>query len=254
MTTLDELRAQAEIVQGHMAAIANLLSLAAIIQNVNQMKAIKVVMEYESRNMREESERLNTMMNEFKKEQGGMKRNVLITAVMVLVMFVLVAGFPAVAQDGDALATNTPLVAIQPVVATVNDVPVEATLVAPGDDTQPPVIVVENPPSDNTLYVIGLLVFLAFSGLQQVLSDRRLSGLVATVNKALDNKQVLDEAQRKYMEASLGTQEFVKLLTGVAGFAGAMIPGKDLAEQFHDFGEKVVSGEKPPGDVPDGVG
>lgn len=123
--TLDELRKQAGVVQGHMNAITNLLSLAAVTQNINQLRAIKLVMEYESANMRRESDRLNAMMGEFKKEQSGMKRNILIMAVLVILMFVLVGGLPAVAQDIVPLATNTAVAALQPV---VNDAPVEVTV------------------------------------------------------------------------------------------------------------------------------
>jgi hypothetical protein len=174
-----------------------------------------------------------------------MRRTILTSIVLLVLMFVLVGGLPAVAQSNDPLATNTPSEVIAPVVATLNGEPVEATLVAPGD-AQPPVVVVEQPASDKTIYVIGFLILTVFVGLREFMSNKQLGTLVATVNKALDNKQVLDEATRTYMQSSLQVQEFIKLVTGVAGFAGSMIPGKDLADDLHDFGEKVIAGEQPP--------
>ena len=177
-------------------------------------------------------------------EEREKMRNTLLTSVMlVLALVFLLAVMPAGAQD-DPAATA----AIQPVIATLDGVPVEATLVAPGDE-QPPVVVVNQQPSDNTFYVVGLLIFLGFTGFLQFLNHRNLNGFRDSINKALDNKQVLSEMQQRYMEASMTTQEYAKLLTNIAGFVGAMIPGEDMAEKLNRFGQQVISGEKPPGDV-----
>ena len=236
---LDELRSQSEIVQRHIDTISNLLALATITQNPNQLRAVKLLMERESLHMQSESDKLSEMMSAFKEERTTMKRTALVSAVLVILMFVLVAGLPVVAQDSP-LATNTPaVVTIQTVEASVNDFPVEATLVAPVE--QPPVV--EVPVSDNTIYVIGFLVMLVIVGTTQYIATRQTGALLATINTALSNKQVMDEARQHYMESSLQVQEIIKLMTGLAGIIGNAIPGQDLAEVVADFGEKVIMGE-----------
>jgi hypothetical protein len=169
-----------------------------------------------------------------------MRRTILTSILMVILLFALVGGLPAVAQSNDPLATNTPSEVIAPVVATVNGQPVEATLVAPGDE-QPPVVVVEQP-GDSTLYVIGLIVFMVGVLGMQLINHKGLSELTATVRQTSANKQLLDEATHRYMQSSMGTQDIIKLAVGLAGIIGSKIPGDDLAEVIHDFGQKVIAG------------
>lgn len=154
---LDELRNQSEIVQRHIDTINNLLALASLTQNNNQLRALKLLMERESLHMQSESDKLSEMMSAFREERTTMKRTALMSAVLVILMFVLVAGLPVVAQDSP-LATNTPaVVTIQTVEASVNDVPVEATLVAPVE--QPPVVVVDSPQSTAMFWIFSAVIF-----------------------------------------------------------------------------------------------
>lgn len=76
--------------------------------------------------------------------------------VFIFLLVLLLAAFPALADDAP-LATNTPVVVIQPTAAAVNDVPVEATLVAPVDQT--PVVVVDSPESTAMFWIFSAVIF-----------------------------------------------------------------------------------------------
>lgn len=241
MITFDDVRKQSEVVQRSLDAIANLLAAAALSDKPNQLAAIKAVMEVESERLAFESEKFSELMKEFREKRENMTRMILTGIVLVLLALLLVAGMPAVAAQ-DTLATNTPAAAV------IQPMQTEAKLVAPGETPAPMV----NEPSDRTLYVAGFIVFLALYGISSFIATRQTSALLSALNQALNNKRVIDEAQQRYMESSLPTQEFIKLLTGVAGFIGASIPGEDLADKLKQFGDQVI-GEKPSGDVP-GVG
>lgn len=236
MITFDDVKKQSEVVQRSLDTIANLLAAAALSDKPNQLAAIKAVMEVESERLAHESDKLSDMMREFRERRENMMRTILMGVVLVVVVLLLAAGMPVVAQS-DALATNTPAAAV------IQPMQTEATLVAPGDAPAPMV----NEPSDRTLYVAGFIVFLALYGISSFIATRQTSALLSALNQALNNKRVIDEAQQRYMESSLPTQEFIKLLTGVAGFIGASIPGEDLADNLKRFGDHVISGKQPPG-------
>lgn len=167
--------------------------------------------------------------------------------ITLFVILLLVLSMGSVSAQDVPLETNTPDV-IEGTATLVSSTEVAPTAeVTPvPEPEQPPVVVVEQP-DDNTLYVLGFLLFAGVTGLHTVLSDRRVSSLLTVVTRVMDNQQTLNEAQRRYSEASLPTQEFVKLLGGVATFVGASnIPGIDpFADKFSEYLNKVTAGLPP---------
>lgn len=152
--TLEELNRQAEEVQRRMDTISNLLKLAAMSDRITELQTIKLHMEQVGLEINKESEKLSDMMKEFKEEKRKMR---VTTKALLVVVLMLLLAFTVSAQDAP-LATNTPdAAAILPVVATVDGVPVEATLVAP--DAQPPVVVVENPQSTAMFWIFSAVIF-----------------------------------------------------------------------------------------------
>ncbi|MEO8608922.1 MAG: hypothetical protein ABI690_13605 [Chloroflexota bacterium] len=171
--------------------------------------------------------------------------------VVMLVIVLLLAGLAVVVSAQDApLATNTAQI-VDGTATLVSSEPIATAVPAPAATEQSPVIVV-NPaptsdPSDRTIYVIGFLAFLLVTLGSQLVNRKQVGDLVATINKAFDNKQVLDEARQRYAESSLSVQEFVKLARSLAGFAGSMnIPGIDpVLDKASDFLGSVTRPDAP---------
>lgn len=216
--TFEDIKDQSQIVQKHLDTIIELVGLTRLARTPAHFQAIHYLLEQESEVMSRESDKLSDMMKQFKEEKRDM-RKIIVQGVLALALLFICIG--VVSAQSEA----TPPVA-------------EATVSVNGGE--PIVVPVVEQPPDNTIYVLGFLVMTAFVALREFMSNRQMGTLVTTVNKALDNKQLLDEGHRQYMQSSLQVQEFVKLLTGVAGFIGSVVPGDDLAEKLHDFGSKVT--------------
>lgn len=172
-----------------------------------------------------------------------MMKSLVMAVFLTLFTVALLVGMPVIAQD-EPLATNTPD-GIQ-VTATINGVPVDATL---EPTSELPVVVVNQPaaPNDNAIYAVGFIVLMGFAALFTYVQNRQLSTLMGTVSKVLDNKQVIDEGHRLYMESSLSVQNVVTLIQGVASYLGTVIPGEDLAEII---ARGITNVKNPPASVP----
>lgn len=170
---------------------------------------------------------------EAEEKESKMKLRKILTSVLSLVLAFVLVGSLSVARAQDVVTTEpTP----------------EPTAVV-----LPTVPVVEQPiqASDRTIYVIGFIMLALFSGAINFAQDRKASKLIDVLNVALTNKQVLDESRESYMQSSLKTQEYVKLLQGIAGFLGSMNipvidPALDNAKEALDY---VTTGKEPAGDV-----
>lgn len=109
------------------------------------------------------------MANEEEKRED-MKRTILTSVMLVVTLVFLLAVMPAGAQENPSPLTPLPqgegsnAAAILPVVATVDGLPVEATLVAPGGE-QPPVVVVENPQSSQMFWIFSAVIFALLAAL-----------------------------------------------------------------------------------------
>ena len=190
-----------------------------------------------------EAERRPEIPAEEKQEMSKMK----LFTLMVMVLLALLLGGSVLAQE-DPFVTNTTeagaVVTLEPTAYVVTSEPVDGPVVigtaeVPGDA---PVVVVQQP-DDNAIYVIGFLIFTLFSGAVAFLQTRQFSTIVTSLNKAMESKQVIDQAHEQYYASSLPTQEFVKLLGSFAQFVGsANIPGIDpLADSAAGFIDKVIT-------------
>lgn len=167
------------------------------------------------------------------KESDSILRQFMSGVVVTILLFALIAAVPVIAQDD--LATNTP--GVVQVTATINGVPVEATL-EPTPEV-PPVVVVQQPPSDNSIYAVGFVILTVLAAIFTYLQSRQISALTGALSTVLENKQVIDEGHRLYMESSLSVQNTITLFQGVAAFLGNTIPGEDLAEKIAKYIEEA---------------
>jgi len=231
MTTFTEMKHQTQMVQASLDTISELVRTASKTSNIVELQTLRLLIEEESRVMSHESDKLTDMMRLYREELN--MRNRIIQTIAVLLLSLLL--FAGVLRAQDVTPEATP---VATAVVSVNG----------GPPVEVPVVAVQPSSDSNTLYVIGFLVLAAITTLREFISNRQMGTLVTTINKALDNKYIVDEATRRYMESSLPVQELVKVAVGIAGVIGASIPGDDdLADRLKRFGEKIVSGEKPPG-------
>lgn len=174
--------------------------------------------------------------------------------MLVLLTILLMAAMPSHAQDEDPLATNTTQI-IEAPATLVSSEPI-VTPAPPAETTpeptpaQPPVVVVQEPTNTNLNQVIGYLVMLVLGGLLAYLHSKDISKLSDTVNIAMNNKLVVDQAHQAYMQSSLTVQNFITLAGGLAGFIGATIPGDDLADKFKKFVDQVKDPTQPATETP----
>lgn len=245
---LAEAEQEALEMQRYLDRMTGLLHAAARTRDLKTMRITSEILKEERREMNRHSDLLNQKLDLLK--EGKMKRVTLFAGV-VLLLLLLAAGF-TMAQDAP-LATNTAQV-IEGAATLVSSEPVATE--APAATEQPPVIVVNNPapaePSDRKFYVIGFIGLLLLFGVRDAINSRQIGALLSTINRALDNKQVIDEARQRYSESSLSTQEFVKLLRGILGFVGSMdIPGIDpTIDNAGEFLGDVTSPEAPKPETP----
>ncbi len=178
----------------------------------------------------------NRFHRENEEKASKMKLRKIMSGVLsLLVLFVLMGSLSVTRAQDVAEATAA-------VTASVNGNPVEATLEPGNQPTEPPIQA-----SDRTIYVIGFIVLAIFGGAINFAQDRKASKLIDVLNAALTNKQVLDESRESYMQSSLKTQEYVKLLQGFAGFLASMNipvidPALDKAKEALDY---VTEGKEP---------
>jgi len=231
--TLDEMKRQAAVVQRRLDRLNGFLWFAGTLDDSRSLGKLLAVMQQEGEEMNRESERLQALLSDIRKQRETKERNATVRQLAMMILLslmalLLIAGMPVLAQE------STPEAVVITLDAT--PLPVEAT-----PEPTPPVVVVQPDPSDKTLYVVGFLIFAFFVGLQQFLQNRQIGALTGTLGKVLENKQVIEEGQRLYMESSLSVQNFVTLVQGIAFYLGSTIPGEDPVEKVGEFLNKVTT-------------
>jgi hypothetical protein len=195
------------------------------------------------------------LIDELKQQQKEreMRKQLLVLVILIIGALLLVGSVSA--QD-TPLASNTP--------ATTDPTPVATAIVSinGGEPVSAPIVVNTQPAADQEsrseerrIYVIGYLVLAVVAGIyafsqnrQANVLSRTVGALVTTVDKALENKQVLDVAHQEYMKTSLGTQEFVSLAGGIASFIGAQ--NYPLIDSFADKVAAAIAKIKEPDEPP----
>lgn len=166
-----------------------------------------------------------------------MKRALFLFALVVYIAYMssAIVGIARAGGDMTPAPEQTEAAPVPPVPTAVATI--EPTPVVNPTPEQPPA------PSDRTIYVIGLFAFTVFAGLFTFLQNRRVGDLIVTVNKALDNKQVQDEAHERYMQTSVTVQQAILFAEAFFKLAGGLnIPGIDpLIDKVAEFGDKVTS-------------
>lgn len=233
--TFAQMQAMSSGVQRHLDTITNLLHLAALLQDKNQLQIVQGILQKESDALTQDSQKLAELMDQFKEEKR-MFRFPKVPAMLVIIL--LLALFGVVSAQDVPLVTNTP------VAASINGNLVEATLeptiavnatVAPPTTGEPTTIVIQEPTNANTNQVVGYLFILLVTGLIAFISTRQVSTLADVAATAMKNQQVQAEAHRLYAESSLSVQNIVTLVGGLAKFVGGQIPGDDLVEKAGTF-------------------
>lgn len=104
------------------------------------------------------------------------------------------------------------------------------------------VIVLEPGSGYSTLFVLALVVVTIGGGVLLALQQRNINQLIASVDKTLTNKYVMDEAERRYMESSLSVQQAITFMRAAFQFAGGMnLPGVDgLVDDAAEFLENIT--------------
>jgi hypothetical protein len=155
-----------------------------------------------------------------------------VAGVIVVLLHTLAVSLAVVAAQDVALATNTPTGGM----GMDSDFGVVTDMVDAG-----PMLERED------VYAIVIVLSLLVIGILSAARERNVSKLIESVNRAMDNKVIRDQAELRYFESSLPTQEFIKMLASFATVLGSLnIPGVDpLADKAADFLQDVTTKNAP---------
>lgn len=106
-------------------------------------------------------------------------------------------------------------------------------------------IVIEPGSGYSALFVGALVIFTIGSGAIVAVQQRNIGRLLTATEATLKNKQVQDEAERRYMESSLSVQQTINLLRAIVQFGGSMnLPGVDtLVDEAGNFLGNISDGK-----------
>lgn len=95
-----------------------------------------------------------------------------------------------------------------------------------------------------TIGVVGFVLITLIMGLYAWLVDRNSKRFIEAVNKVLDDKRVKDETERRYLQSSLTTQDFVHMVQSVVSVISSInLPVIDEAvDNLDEFLEDVTDG------------
>lgn len=182
---------------------------------------------------------------ENRKAESAMRTWILI--VVLLIVLLLGTG-AVVAQEATREPGPLQTLAVVPTQIVITSVPPIETGIAP-EPTRVPVIgdpiVLQPGSADNTWFIVTTIAVMLFTGLFMTIQQRNMGALLSSVERALQDQRVQDEAERRYIQSSASFQDLIKFMHAAATYVGSKdLPGVDsVADAAAGFLDAITDGQ-----------